>query len=209
VADLWRSLDAWDREAFLWLHGRLHAIRGGGFHDLLRFADAFGNGWQAAFLAIAALLLSRRWLGRLLRVADVAVVHLAVGLVLPWLKHTIGRPRPARALAEAFADGRASFAFGEHGMNTGFPSGHAGTVFASATLLVLWAAESGGWRRALPVGIAAYALAILTCLARVYAGMHFPLDVAAGALLGALVALLLVVGRTRLLHLRVPRPVPA
>ena len=60
-----------------------------------------------------------------------------------------------------------------------FPSGHAAMAFAAATLL---AQEEPAWREE------AYALAALVGLSRIVLGRHWPSDVAAGALLGALIA---------------------
>jgi undecaprenyl-diphosphatase len=65
-------------------------------------------------------------------------------------------------------------------LDIAFPSGHASTSFAGATVLAL----------ALPrLAVAFYALAALVSLSRVYVGVHYPLDIVAGALLGLAVGL--------------------
>jgi membrane-associated phospholipid phosphatase len=63
-----------------------------------------------------------------------------------------------------------------------FPSGHAATAFAGATMLASYAP-----RYRVPF----YGLACLIAFSRLYNGVHYPTDVAAGAVLGALIALLL------------------
>ena len=62
-----------------------------------------------------------------------------------------------------------------------FPSGHTCAAFAAGMV----------WLRTLPRRggrIAAAVLAVLMGLSRLYVGVHFPTDVAAGAVIGALCA---------------------
>jgi undecaprenyl-diphosphatase len=61
-----------------------------------------------------------------------------------------------------------------------FPSNHATNMFATATAL------SGGLPFLAPLF---YLIALLIAYSRVYDGVHFPLDILAGAVLGTLVAL--------------------
>jgi undecaprenyl-diphosphatase len=63
-----------------------------------------------------------------------------------------------------------------------FPSGHASTAFAGATMLAAFAPRLRG-----PL----YALAVLIALSRLYNGVHYPTDVLAGAALGTATARLL------------------
>ncbi len=60
-----------------------------------------------------------------------------------------------------------------------FPSGHATVAFACATVLALAVP-----RLALPF----FALATIVAWSRVYVGVHYPLDVLTGAILGVLLA---------------------
>jgi len=60
-----------------------------------------------------------------------------------------------------------------------FPSGHAATSFAGATLLAACAPR---------LRVPLYALAVLIAFSRLYVGVHYPLDVLGGAALGLLLA---------------------
>jgi membrane-associated phospholipid phosphatase len=63
-----------------------------------------------------------------------------------------------------------------------FPSGHTATAFAGASMLSYFVP------RAAPVF---YVLAAAIAYSRLYVGVHFPLDVVAGAVIGVATALLL------------------
>jgi undecaprenyl-diphosphatase len=65
---------------------------------------------------------------------------------------------------------------------TSFPSGHAATLFALAGALYFY--HEGA-------GYAFFCCALLVSAARVAVGVHFPIDVAAGALIGLAVAVIL------------------
>ena len=92
------------------------------------------------------------------------------------LKATVDRQRPYETLSEADPLLRASVGYS-------FPSGHAATSFAGAVILGYL------FRRALP-GL--LALAVLVAFSRVYVGVHYPLDILGGAVIGALVAFLVI-----------------
>lgn len=67
-----------------------------------------------------------------------------------------------------------------HGTDGSFPSDH---------LLVLGALTGACWVRARPLSVVALALAVLVAVGRVFVGLHYPIDVAAGFGIGALCGL--------------------
>ena len=69
-----------------------------------------------------------------------------------------------------------------------FPSGHAATSFAGATMLAAFLPRYRG---------VLYALACLIAFSRLYNGDHYPTDVVAGAAVGTVTALLLLAAARR------------
>ena len=120
--------------------------------------------------AVLALIWRRPWLLVLLLACD----FVADGLSLA-LRQAIGRDRPPLVYPEP----KALVAVPHTGA---FPSGHASSAFACATVLA-WASP----RLRIPVFVLAAAIA----WSRVYVGVHWPLDVLGGAVLGVLVATVL------------------
>jgi undecaprenyl-diphosphatase len=122
------------------------------------------------YVLIAALALVGGTHGR-----DVAAQMTLAGLLnLPlyfWLKHSIGRPRPFVACPDIRACVRALDKFS-------FPSGHALHAVAFAVVFT--------WHYP-PMGAALIPLVVLIALSRVALGLHYPSDVAAGAVIGAVV----------------------
>ena len=136
-----------------------------------------------AIAAVLAVLWRRPWL-----FFDVALADLAGQLVSLGLKQGIGRERPNVAYAEP-----KPLVHAPH--DASFPSGHATVSFACATVLSFYAL------RARP---AFFVLAAAIAWSRVYVGVHYPLDVLGGAVLGVGIAIAL---RWLTASLRRSRPV--
>ena len=157
------------------IHHRWHPL-----NDVFVWLSKLGSDgivWLAVGLGLALL-----WR----RVLPLALVVLAVAAadgVAAILKDVVGEKRPH--------DPGALMAIPS---SKSFPSGHTAIAFAAATVLTALVP------RAAP---AFFLLALAIGYSRIYVGVHWPLDVAGGAVVGVATALLLlVIARRRSVRLR-------
>jgi undecaprenyl-diphosphatase len=139
------------------------------FFESLSYAGRLGLLWAA--IALVLCVLYRRW--GLLGLTIIAVA------LADWsamgIKALVDRPRPPLRYAEPDPLVRTPH-------DASFPSGHAATSFAAATIM------SFAFPRLAPF---LFVLAALVAWSRVYVGVHYPLDIIGGAVLGVLVAIAL------------------
>ena len=122
-------------------------------------------------LAIALAYVRRRpWL-----LVEVVAADLTAQLLSWGLRIGTGRDRPPKVFAEPKALVRVPH-------DGSFPSGHSASSFACATMLAL-AFPRYAWGFFVLAGAVAWS--------RVYVGVHYPLDVLGGAVLGVVVAIAL------------------
>lgn len=121
------------------------------------------------WIGIAVVLIALRRLDRLAALPLVAALLLAMLVTDHLIKPIVGRPRPFVSTPQVAV-------IGDPPGGSSFPSGHAANAFAGACVLSLVAAE--------PV-VLWWALAFAIAYSRVYLGVHYPLDVTAGAIIGA------------------------
>jgi len=149
------------------------AHRLGALDGVMWLLSALGRGGLIWVLLAGALLIA----GRLQRSA---VVPLLLALVFGSvaadhvLKPLVHRTRPFVSSPDVRVIG------GRPG-DSSFPSGHATNAFAGASVLAAVSAEPA---------VLWWALAAAIAYSRVYLGVHYPLDVTAGALLGVAAGLL-------------------
>lgn len=171
ITDLhtFEKLTGYDTRFMLWLLNRPSASQSA---RIARQVSRLGDG---PFYAVLALLL---WF-----FGDAAAEHLVLALALGFavelplylfLKRAIQRPRPADAQAALNAFIKPSDRFS-------FPSGHTAAAFMVAVLVSAW----------YPVmAPMLFSVALAIGASRVLLGVHYPSDIAAGALLGSSCALL-------------------
>lgn len=149
---------------------------------LMAALTVLGSGFGAALLVPALALPRTR------RVASyLAAVVAGQATLVFTLKQLIGRPRPCTSIAGVHA-----LVFAAP-TDPSCPSGHAAGAFSVATfcavVLLVRAREGAGLAlgaaRAAALGL--YVLAFGIALSRPVLGVHFPVDVTLGALLGAAV----------------------
>ncbi len=168
---------------------------------LVNAAPAFEHPWLTAiFVVISAWwvkgpllvglgLCSDLWRRRLpLAFAAAAAATGAASLVAHALKQAFDRERPP-------IDDPALGSLAPIPDNPSFPSGHSATAFAAATAVAILCPR---------LRPAALAIAAAVALSRVYLRVHFPLDVAAGALLGAALGALCALAALQLARLAGP-----
>lgn len=137
--------------------------------------------WVPFYLVAAAYLLwSYRWAGLLFVALVGATAGMADFTSSKLIKPAVERSRPCND-ARLTPPARA---FDGCGGGYSFPSSHATNHFALATVLFLsWGRRWGRWRWLLMLWAATISLA------QVYVGVHYPVDVTAGMLLGLLLGL--------------------
>ena len=102
----------------------------------------------------------------------VAATSVVASLVNAVLKYAVGRQRPPSIVLDPEP-------LMEVPTTSSFPSGHAMSSFACAFVLA---------RLAPRLAIPSFVLAALIAISRVYVGVHYPLDILVGAVLGVLLA---------------------
>jgi undecaprenyl-diphosphatase len=158
--------------------------RAGALTSIAAAFSVAGQGW--ILLALLPLLAFRRHRATALALTGVlAATAVAVSL----LKLAVHRVRPCHALTGVRC------LWGTTPTDFSFPSGHAAGSFAFAAFvgsLALAGASGARPRRRWRLATCAIAIGAATCIAlsRVYLGVHFPGDVAAGSLLGAAIGTL-------------------
>ncbi len=139
--------------------------------QVMLFLTWIGNGWS--MLVLLPLLLFQR--SR--RFAATLLVALVAQTIVVWaLKRLVERVRPYITLGTHPTYGKPT--------DFSFPSGHATGSFTVAAFVVVVCMATPSVRGRHAIALATVLIAVGIATSRVYLGVHYPSDVAFGALLG-------------------------
>lgn len=161
-----------DKELFLFINLKLQNPL---FNFLMPLITEFKNWRIPFFLIVLALLIFGRKKERIAVVLLLIILGIADSSVNLWLKPWIGRVRPCNVFPQVHLLAGCSH-------SGSFPSSHAANVFATGTVLTFF------YRRAWFIWLF---IACLVSFSRIYVGVHYPLDVLAGAFYGILLGILI------------------
>ena len=147
------------------------------FFDVLMPLVTNGENWVIAIsLAVVLLLYNRRLKGLVILLGIVVVFALCDQSSAHWLKPVFKRVRPCHVVDGARVLIGCSGAYA-------LPSAHATNTFGCAVWLSYWFP---------PLRWVFFGLSAVVSLSRVYVGVHYPLDVLGGWILGGIIGLVAV-----------------
>jgi len=160
------NMAAAERSVFDWIYTMPDGLR---WFALL--ATQLGNLWL--LIAVVGLLLVVKWNPRpsLILLRSGVLTYLVVALI----KVIVGRPRPMMLLQEVAAREVAV-------LGTGFPSAHTALATVLSLTLMPYLPKRFRWLPFVWIGLVGWS--------RIYLGVHAPLDVVGGFVVGALIVLL-------------------
>ena len=161
-----------DRALTLWFNGVAE--------HLTFWLPLFSEQFVYLIFGIGALWIAIHHLGRIRAMAidfgfTMALPIIIAAILCEALSRIINRDRPFVTIAEVKQ-------LIDHGADPSFPSSHMSVMAAIAVAL---------WYRNRNMGIVLFMLATISGLARIGAGIHYPTDIAVGALIGIAVAVLI------------------
>lgn len=170
-----KKLLDWDREALIFLNGLRN-----GTTDTFWATITEIHFWIPLFLLFIVLLIYRqKRVKGLIQVTWVIALVLFITTITHWVKSIVGRVRPNNE--EALAP---FINILKQPTDFSFFSGHASSSFAITLMVFLFLRNNHRW------GIIFFFWPILFSASRIFVGVHYPLDILIGAIVGILSAIL-------------------
>lgn len=172
---MWDDLLRWDRETFVYLNSL-----GIEFYDGFWSVITEIYTWIPLFLLFIFLFF--RCYPRqeaLPMVLTVVALAIFITMVTHWAKVSIARLRPNNNL-----EINGLIRILKFPTDYSFFSGHASSSFAITVLVFLFLRKKWKW------AVLFFVWPLLFCLSRIYVGVHYPLDIIVGALVGTISAFL-------------------
>jgi len=168
---MWDWIIHIDKELFLILNGMHHP-----FFD--SFFSLFGSKeyWVPFYLVLLFTIIKQYRAQAILIIFALIITITLSDQFSSLLKINIGRLRPTH---DPSLEGWVHHTFVGLGGNFGFVSAHAANAFALTVFLTKLSGEKS-------IAILMTIWALLTAYSRIYVGVHFPLDVICGGIMGAL-----------------------
>jgi undecaprenyl-diphosphatase len=126
------------------------------------------------FLCILAMIILGNKKVRISAILLLVVLGITDATVNMWLKSWVGRVRPCNVFSEVHLLAGCS-------RSGSFPSSHAANIFGAGTILTYFYRRVWAWWLVIAVSVS---------FSRIYVGVHYPLDVLAGAFYGVLCGVL-------------------
>lgn len=166
-AELLELIIRLDKGLFLFINLKLQS----GFFDFLMPILTEFKYWRIPFfLCVVAMLIWGNKKTRISAILLLVILGITDATVNMWLKPWIGRVRPCNVFTDVHLLAGCSH-------SGSFPSSHAANIFGAGTILTYF------YRRLWALWLV---IAASVSFSRIYVGVHYPLDVLAGALYGIL-----------------------
>lgn len=170
---MFQSFLTFEGDILLWIQNNLRSEI---LTPFVIFITRLGDAGFIWIVGMTILFLQKKT--RRIGIMGLVTLLLTVIVVNVILKNAVARVRPYEII-----QGLTSLLGPQHDYS--FPSGHTASSFAAAVVMAMTLPSK--------IGIPAMVLAFMIALSRLYVGVHYPSDIICAALIGSLIAIIVVV----------------